>query len=294
MNEYVIETFNLTKKFGKKNVLNNLNLKIKKGTIYGYLGRNGAGKTTTIKIVLGLIKQTEGISKVFGFDSKEEYVKIRQKVGYVSEDRSLYRWMKVQDAIKFAKGFFNNWDDNLAEQYLKKYGLDPSAKVSELSRGMLSKLFLAMALSHNPELLVLDEPTAALDPIVRGEFLDGLIDLAEQEGKTIFLATNNLNDVERIADTIGILNEGELEFSMDIDELKQKVRKVKLSFDKLPEKIDIEDILKEQRTNNEILLIIKNYNETVEQYINSLKPRTIDFHDMSLEEIFIEYLKEGK
>lgn len=290
--EYIIETFGLSKSFGKKKVLNNLNLKVKKGIIYGYLGKNGTGKTTTIKILLGMLSPNSGTARLFGFDADADYVKIRGKIGYVSEDRSLYKWMKVSDALKFVKGFYPGWSDSLASQYLKKYKLDASGKVKDLSRGMLSKLFLAMALSHTPELLILDEPTAALDPIARAEFLEGIIELAEKEEKTIFISTNNLNDVERIADEIGVLDEGNLKLSTEIDDLKQKFRKIKLSFDEIPLKIDVTGILKKQIFGNELILIVHDYNENVKNQLYKLNPKDVLFLDMNLEEIFIEYFKE--
>lgn len=291
-NEYIIETSNLSKSFGRKKVLDNLNLQVKKGTIYGYLGRNGVGKTTTIKILMGLISANSGSASVFGLSPETDYVKIREKIGYVSEDRSIYKWMKVKDVCRFLKSFYPNWDDELVKQYIKKYQLDPVSKVSDLSRGTLGKLFLAMALSHHPELLILDEPTAALDPIVRGEFLEGLIDLAQQEGKTIFLATNNLNDVERIADSVGIIDNGSLSLFMEMDELKQKIRKIKLTFVNSSPKINIPGILKEHWAGNEVVLIVKDYNENMKNQLNKFNPKNISFLDISLEEIFVEYLRE--
>ena len=169
--EYAIQTERLSKSFGGRRVLRDINLQVPKGSIFGFIGPNGAGKTTTIRLLLGLIKPDAGSSSVLGLDSFQQSIEIRKRVGYLSEHNQFYPWMRVEELIKFNAGFFPTWDHGRAEQLLQMFDLHPGARIKELSKGMRTQLGLVISLAHNPELLILDEPTSGLDPVWRRQFL---------------------------------------------------------------------------------------------------------------------------
>ncbi len=186
MSEYAIETAHLAKRFGKTTVVEDLNLKVPAGSVYAFLGRNGAGKTTTIRMLLDLLDRTSGEAKLLGLDSIDDSLRIKQRTGYVAEAQRMYDWMRVDEIIWFCKQFYSTWDDAFAADLKRRLDLPGATRVGDLSRGMQGKLALLLAMAFSPELLILDEPTAGLDVLVRHEFLKGVIDLIQEEGRTVF------------------------------------------------------------------------------------------------------------
>lgn len=295
MNENVIEVENITKKFRQKKVLRNLSFSVPRGVVYGLLGRNGAGKTTTIRILLGLLFPDSGMSGVLGLDSQKSGEKIRQKVGYVSEGQQLYQWMRIKEILWFNGSFYKDWDRDYAESLIYRFELDPEDKIGSLSRGMLSKLSLTLALGHRPELLILDEATAGLDAIVRREFLDSIIELVNTEGHSVLVSSHLLSDIERVVEQIGILQDGNITKSGDLEGFKNTYRKVKLSFENPPEKeFGLPDTINEKHSGREVLFTFRNYSPQKEKELNNLGARNIEFIDMGLEDLFTECLAADK
>lgn len=291
MSDKIIEIENIDKKFGRKRVLKDLNLSVQRGVVYGLLGRNGVGKTTTIRILLGLLFPDKGQTKVMGFNSQSSGEKIRQKVGYVAEGQQLYQWMRIEEILRFNGSFYRNWDAEYALLLLKRFDLDPRDKIGNLSRGMLSKLSLTLALGHKPELLILDEATAGLDAIVRREFLDSIVELVNSEGHSVLISSHLLSDMERVVDQIGILRDGHITESGNLEDFKRSYRKVKLSFAEKPEnEFHLPDTILEKHAGREVLFIFKNYTEQKEKELYDLGARNIEFIDMSLEDLFTECL----
>lgn len=207
---FAIETVGLTKRYGPKQAVSDLTLRIPRGGAFGFIGPNGAGKSTTIKMLMGMTRPSAGEGRVLGFDVVCDAVAIKQHVGYVPELHSIYRWMRVGEVIAFCRPLYENWNDRFCADLLKLFELDPKNKVKQLSKGMVAKLALLIAVAHEPELLILDEPTSGLDPVVREEFLDGVLRTLCERERTVLFSSHTLSDVQRIADTVGLLFEGRL------------------------------------------------------------------------------------
>lgn len=220
-----IELFHLTKRFGRTLAVNELSLKIPRGSTFGLLGPNGAGKSTAIKMMMGMLSITSGAARILGVQVEVDPVEVKQRVGYVPEVHHVYRWMRVGEAIGFCKSCFRSWNDELCREMLDRFALDPTKKVKHLSKGMQTKLAL-LAVSHEPELLLLDEPLSGLDPIAREEFLDGVLRTICDRGQTVLISSHMLDDVRRLADTVGILYEGRLLLHGDVDTLLTSTKRI--------------------------------------------------------------------
>ncbi|MCK5685502.1 ABC transporter ATP-binding protein [bacterium] len=224
MSEYAIVTDKLTKSYGKGRGIFNIDLKVKKGKVFGLVGRNGAGKTTLIKILMGLIQSDRGEASILDMDFSEKNYEILSYTGFVDEEKTLYKWMTVKEIIRFTKGFYKSWDDILCSDLIKEFEIDKDQKISSLSRGMRAELSLILALSFHPRLLILDEPTSGLDIMVRHEFLEKFIVYACKEETTILFSSHILEDVERISDEIAFIDKGKLLFQAGIEEIRSQYR----------------------------------------------------------------------
>lgn len=218
----------VTKRFGSQLALRRFSLSSEAGSVVALLGDNGAGKTTAIRILLGLLEPTNGRSHVFGLDSQANGQVIRQRVGYVPDRPALYEWMTIEQIGWFAAGFYADGFYQRFCEYVGQFGLPIDKKIKSLSKGMRSKVSLALCMGHEPELLVLDEPTSGLDPVVRREFLESMVDVAAR-GRTVLLSSHQIAEVERIADTIAIIRQGELLLVERLDKLKSEVRELTLT-----------------------------------------------------------------
>ncbi|BBM83282.1 ABC transporter ATP-binding protein [Candidatus Uabimicrobium amorphum] len=288
----VISIQNLCKKFGKNQVLDNVNLNISSGVVYALVGKNGVGKTTLLRTLLGLSHPTSGQSTVFGLDSQRDDWKIRQQVGYVADGLQMYEWMTVKEILWFVSRFYPTWDSNYEKELAEKFTLNYKAKIKTLSRGFKSKLLLTMAMAHRPKLLILDEATAGLDVAVRREFLDCVVDTVEKEDHTVVISSHLLQDVERIADQIGFLQNGKIHKTYSVEELKNTFRKIQVSFDVLPESIDLEGVLHQQQLGREYMLTVRDYSSTHEQQLRDMGAKEVRAVHMSLEDVFVECLTE--
>jgi ABC-2 type transport system ATP-binding protein len=222
-----IELFGLTKRFGRALAVDSLSLNVPRGSTFGLLGPNGAGKSTTIKMLMGMLSISDGQARVLGVDVQADPLQIKRRVGYVPETHSIYRWMRIREVVGFCKSCFPTWNDQTCREMLDLFRLEPEKKVKHLSKGMLTKLSLLLAVSHEPELLLLDEPLSGLDPIAREEFLDGVLRTICDRGQTVLISSHMLDDVRRLADTIGILNNGRLVVQGGVDELLTSTKRIR-------------------------------------------------------------------
>ncbi len=226
--ENVITISGLTKRFRSQTVLDNVSLRVTKGTVFALLGENGAGKTTLIRLMLGYHRPESGSISVLGENPSRKPLAVRKKVGYVSDSHEQYEWMTVAEAGWFTSGFYQN---GFLAQYSKlvdDFDLPRDKKLRELSKGMRAKTSLALALAPEPALLILDEPTSGLDPLVRKSFLEGMIDRAAA-GQTVFLSSHQIAEVERVADHVAILCGGKIRLSAPLDDLKNNLRRLEIS-----------------------------------------------------------------
>lgn len=224
-----IEIRGLVKDYGHGDGVHGLDLSIPEGASFGLLGPNGAGKSTTIKVLMGLTPPTSGAVRVLGHDVRRDAHAIRLRVGYVPERHHIYPWMTIAEVLWFTRSFYPFWDDALCDSMLRDYGLDPRKKVKQLSHGMTTKLALILALCHDPDLLILDEPTTGLDPLIREEFLEGVNRLIGIRPRTVLFSSHIMSDIEKVADTIGIINEGRLLVCAGRGALMQRTKRLKVA-----------------------------------------------------------------
>jgi ABC-2 type transport system ATP-binding protein len=224
-----IQTENLSKKFRRVNALNNLNLDVPAGAIYALVGPNGAGKTTAIKILMNIFPATSGRAEVLGANSAALAGKAFRAIGYVSENQQQPDWMRVDAFFAYLRPFYPTWDRDLENEMIKKFQLPLDRKLGKLSRGMRMKAALASALAYRPKLIVLDEPFGGLDPLVRDEVIEALLERAPEA--TIFVSSHDLAEIENLASHVGYLEQGRLRFSEEVTSLSQRFREVELTLD---------------------------------------------------------------
>ena len=220
MTEPVIHISGLTRRFGGKIALDAVSLSLPRGGVYGLVGANGAGKTTLIKHLLGLLQAERGSVRVFGLDPVADPVAVLSRIGYLSEENDLPGWMRVDELIRYSRAFYPGWDDGYAEELRRSFALDPAAKIKTLSKGQKARAGLLIALAYRPELLVLDEPSSGLDPIVRRDILGAVIRTIADEGRTVLFSSHLLEEVEQVADHVTMIKDGRIVLSASLDSLK--------------------------------------------------------------------------
>jgi ABC-2 type transport system ATP-binding protein len=234
MNELAIDSKDLTKAYGSMVAVGGINLTVPRGAIYGFLGRNGAGKTTTIKMLLGLAHPTGGAAHVFGMDVSAERMAILQRTAFVSEKKTLYPSLTASELVRFSRGFYPTWSDSAVEKYARLLEIPMKQRFEKLSNGNQTKVWLLLALSQGADLLILDEPTTALDPVSVDQLLHVLAEDGLDRGCTIFFSSHQLEEVERIAEYAGIIDHGKLLMESRLDDIKSEFRMITAAGNSLP------------------------------------------------------------
>ncbi|MES2316864.1 MAG: ABC transporter ATP-binding protein [Pseudomonadota bacterium] len=217
---------NITHRYGKVLALDGLTLTVQQGEMYGFLGRNGAGKTTTLKLLMGLLRPDAGSIELLGERVQRVPVALKQRIGYVCQEPNYYPWMTARQLGSFVGSFYPKWDGVLFERLLKLLDVPTDRRASEMSGGTRTKLGLALALSPRPELLLLDEPTAGLDPVARREFNDQLQALQREQGTTVMFSSHLVGEVEQLAQRVGIVQAGRSRFEGEVSALRASVRRI--------------------------------------------------------------------
>lgn len=293
----VIRTEGLTKKFRRVTALNNLDLDVPEGAIYALVGPNGAGKTTAIKILMNIFPPTSGRAEVLGIDSRHIAGRAFTSIGYVSENQELPDWMRIDAFLAYLRPFYPTWDRDLENELVEQLDLPLDRKLGKLSRGMRMKAAMLSAFAYHPKLIVLDEPFGGLDPLVRDQLNEGMLERASEA--TIFVSSHDLAEIENLASHVGYLEEGRLRFSEDMAALVDRFREVELTLDTEPARQDqwpeswmqidafgavvqfIESRFDQERTSSEIR---KRFGS----------PRDMTFAPMSLRSIFLAMAKAGR
>ena len=224
MTEAVISVTELTRRFGATTALDAVTLSMPRGAVYGLIGANGAGKTTLIKHILGLLRAESGSVRVFGLDPVADPVAVLSRIGYLSEENDLPGWMSVDELIRYSRAFYPAWDDTYADELRRAFALDPTAKVKNLSKGQRARAGLLIALAYRPELLVLDEPSSGLDPIVRRDILGAVIRTIADEGRTVLFSSHLLEEVEQVADHVTMISQGSILLSGPLAAIRESHR----------------------------------------------------------------------
>ena len=229
--ELVLDVRNLSRRFGAKLALDDVSLSVPAGTVMGLVGENGAGKTTLIKHILGLLKAQSGSVRAFGLDPVFEPVRVLSRIGYLSEEPDLPGWMRVHEMLRYVAAFYPTWDAHYAEKLRRDFGLDPMAKVKHLSKGQRARAGLLAALAYRPDLLLLDEPSSGLDPIVRRDILGAIIRTIAEQGRTVIFSSHLLTEVERVSDRIAIIKAGRVLFCDTLEGIRGRHCRVTLRLD---------------------------------------------------------------
>ncbi len=225
----IIETNRLSRRYWRTEALRELTLSVPTGSVFALLGSNGAGKTTAIKVLMNLLEPSSGEARVLGVDTRRLGEKERAQIGYISENQKLPLWMTVQQLLDYCRPFYPTWDGALEKTLLAQFDLPPGRKLKHLSRGMLMKAALLSTLAYRPKLLVLDEPFSGLDPLARDDFVRGILEASELGDWTVLVSSHDIEEVERLADNIALLEGGRLKFSETTESLLGRFRRVEVT-----------------------------------------------------------------
>jgi ABC-2 type transport system ATP-binding protein len=224
-----IQTHSLSRRYGRTEAVHDLTLTVPTGSVFALLGPNGAGKTTTIKVLMNLLAPTSGEARILGTDSRKLRERDRAQIGYVSENQQLPLWMTVRQLLDYCRPFYPTWDRDLEKTLLAKFALPPERKLKHLSRGMLMKASLLSSLAYRPKLLVLDEPFSGLDPLVRDEFIHGVLEVSATGDWTVFVSSHDIAEIEQLADHVAILDAGRLKLSEPTETLQSRFRRIEVT-----------------------------------------------------------------
>jgi ABC-2 type transport system ATP-binding protein len=297
MTNSAIHTENLSKRFSKVEALRNLNLTVPEGAVYALVGPNGAGKTTAIKILMNIFGATLGRAEVLGTDSTRLRGRLLSSIGYVSENQELPDWMRVDVFLAYLRPFYPTWDGDLEKELVRQFDLPLDRNLRDLSRGMRMKAALAGSLAYHPKLIVLDEPFTGLDPLVRDELIQGLLDRAEES--TFLISSHDLADVETFASHVGYLEKGQLRLSEELTSLVDRFREVELTFETPPAlpKAPPETWLQLSASAAVVRFIESRFDpDRTNQQVRSVlgETRDVRFAPMSLRSIFLAMAKAGR
>ena len=289
--QYVIETQGLTRYFGAKPAVQSLNLKVPKGSVFGFLGRNGSGKTTTIRMLLGLLPPTRGSATILGEDCRSIQPATRARIGYMTESHFVYDWMTIAESARFQASFYSEWNQKLFQAVIDHFELEEKSCVKELSRGERAGLSLALTPAPDPELLILDDPALGLDPVARRTLMEAMVFLTRSSKRTIFFSSHQIADVERVADQIAILDKSVLRANCSVETFQHKVKEVRLSFDGVPPDLpSIPGIIRMQTSENEWHLTLSNMNDDILEELKKFNPMQMETIDLSLEDAVASFL----
>jgi ABC-2 type transport system ATP-binding protein len=288
----VIELENVTKRYGQHAALDNVTLTVPPGVVFALLGENGAGKTTAIRLMLGLNEATAGRVRVLGLDSRREGFEIRRRVGYLPERPTLYEWMTAAEIGWFTAGFYPDGFEFEFRRLVEGFRVPLDRKLSQMSKGMRGKVALSLAMAHQPELLILDEPTSGFDTMVRREFLESMVDVAAA-GRTVLLSSHQIGEVERVADIVAIVHTGRVLLVERLEEIKRTTHGLTVTLETpntaLP---PLEaQIIHERHRGRQHELITRGLEESaLEQLRFAPGVTAIESRTPSLEEIFVAYM----
>ncbi len=291
MSDIAIWTENLVKTYPDVRAVDGLNLNVPRGVVYGFLGRNGAGKSSTIRILLGLARATEGHGTVLGFPIGREQVAILERTAYVSESKTLYGNLTPRELVRFTRGFYPRWTDQAVRKYSQLLEIPMDRHFSKLSQGNRTKVCLLLALSQGADLLILDEPATGLDPVVLDEFLRILVQDVVSEGKTVFISSHQLSDVEQIADWVGLIDHGKLLLEARLDDIKSEFRFVTVAGNGLPQIQSSEVLLLASEGSFQKYLVKKDADAFAAQ-LSRQGATVAEVSPMSLREIFLALVRK--
>lgn len=284
----IVQMRSVYKKFGKIQALDNIDLDIKRGEIIGLLGSNGAGKSTLLRCIIGLYLADRGSCITFETDAAKLTPKELGRIGYVHQEGELLEWMTVKQLIRYVSAYYETWNHKLEEKYVKDFDIYLKDRVGSLSPGQRQKVAILLAIGFDPELLILDEPASALDPIARSRFLDLLLQIIQDEKRTIIISSHILSDVEKVIDHTLIMQKGTILRDCSFDNLREEFIRFTLASlnGQLPAKLGFENIVSCERSDSRAIVTVQNVSqEKLETTAKALNCE-IEIRPLSLEEIY--------
>ncbi|MBA7696146.1 Vitamin B12 import ATP-binding protein BtuD [subsurface metagenome] len=284
----IVQMRKVCKRFGNIKALDDIDLEIHPGRIIGLLGANGAGKSTLLRHIIGLYIEDEGECVTFGCEAGKLGPKELGRIGYVHQEGELLEWMTVRQLIRYVSTYYPNWNRELEEKYVADYEISTKARVGSLSPGQRQRLAILLAIGFEPELLILDEPAAALDPVARARFLDLLLQIIQAENRTIIISSHILSDVEKVIDHAVIMQEGRILLDSSFDELRERFSRVRISAlgGELPAELPFENVVHCQRSDGQAVLTVQDCpREKLQEQAKSLNC-WVEIETLPLEEIY--------
>ena len=286
---------NVSRHFGKTVALDGVGFEVAPGSVLGLIGRNGAGKTTALRLALGTLWPDGGRIRTLGLDPVVSGNEVATRVALLSEESALYPWITIAEILRFAAALHPRWDKALAGRLAVDLDLDPAKRIRELSRGTRAKVALVLAVSARPELLLLDDPTAGLDPLVRREVLDGVLEAVSHEGGAVVYASHLVHDVERVADRVIVLDGGAIRLEGELEDLKARIRRARAVFDGDAPAGDAVPGAIERLAEGRILTVTADARDgELEAALRKLGAREVAVESLPLEEILVALLREGQ
>jgi ABC-2 type transport system ATP-binding protein len=286
---------NVSRRFGKIVALDGVGFEVAAGSVLGLIGRNGAGKTTALRLALGTLWPDGGRIRTLGLDPVVQGNEVATRVALLSEESALYPWMTIGEIVRFTAALHRRWDNALAAQLVKDLDLDPARRIRELSRGTRAKVALVLAVGSRPELLLLDDPTAGLDPLVRREVLEGVLSAVSHEGGAVVYASHLVHDVERVADRVIVLDGGTIRLEGELEALKARIRRARAVFDGDAPSGDAVAGAIDSLAEGRVLTVTADAADgELEAALHKLGAREVMIESLPLEEILVALLREGR
>ena len=284
-----IDVAGLVKRFDTRAVLDSIDLRVPRGQVIGLLGLNGSGKSTLIKCLLGLLKADEGSATVLGTDAWQLADREKARIGYVPQEATLYPWLTVRQTVAYVSSFYSRWDRAWGDELLRRWDLPLGQRVGPLSVGQKQKLALVLALGHRPELLILDEPVASLDPVARRWFLETVLETAGDGAGTVLFSTHITSDLERVASHVALLREGKVTFHDEIDVLKDRVKRLRIEAQAdLPADLHLPGTLRQEVRGRQALVTVDGVDAPLVAGVRERFAAEVVVDNLNLEEIFLE------
>lgn len=286
----IIEIKNLTKYYGQSVGIENINLNIEEGEIFGFIGPNGAGKSTTIRLLMGLIYPTSGQAKLFGKDAIEYGAEVRKEIGYLPSEIFYYDKMKVIDLLNYSASFYDKDCSKRIQELCEIMELDLNRKIEDLSYGNKKKVGIVQGLLHQPKLIILDEPTGGLDPLMQQKFFD-IIREENRKGATVFFSSHILSEVQELCDRVAIIKEGSIIEVADIKHLKESnYKKISIRGENIKQELfALDGVSQLKNGQDELSFFYKGDINKVTQVISSMTLEDINIEEPTLEEVFMHY-----
>ena len=284
----VIDLAGVSRRFGAKVALDNISLRVPRGCVFGLIGVNGSGKTTLIKHILGLLRAESGRVRVFDRDPVADPVGVLSRIGYLSEENDLPGWMTISELIRYTKAFYPGWRDDYAEELRQQFGLQLGQRIGTLSKGQQARAGLLVALAYRPELLVLDEPSSGLDPLVRRDILGAIVRTIADEGRTVVFSSHLLDEMERVADHVAMIAEGRIALSASMEDIQANHRRLTLRFSQAcnqPPRVP--GALSWQGGGHEWSAVCHGPTDELQAAVSAVGGRIVEEHRIGLDDIFV-------